>query len=211
MYIYEYLQYLYFTSHQLLFYLRRNGINGSHGATTNHCVNLRRPLTCHNIWNSSEIFRIILYINICGVWCDPKERIQANQSMSLTKLCMWTTCIPFCTVRNMFVFCGNSIGPVGIIRGRCLEKLDAVISMLLGTNDTTPLLWSLKPHGISNYKFTAWNIHNSSYELFIPLQFSDSLFRSCQFVSIKNVLSCILGHTPIVEHCLVMCSSANQR
>jgi len=54
---------------------------------------------------------------------------------------------------------GNSIGPVGIIRGRCLEKLDAVISIVLGTDDTTQLLSSLKPHGISNYKFTPLNIH----------------------------------------------------
>ena len=114
-------------------------------------------------------------------------------------------------VRIKFVFRRKSIGPVGITRGRCLEKLDAVISILLGTDDTTQLLWSLKPHYILNYKFTAWNIHYSSYDLFIPLQFSDSLFRSCQFVSIKNVVSCMLGHTPIVEHCLVMCSSANQR
>jgi len=149
--------------------------------------------------------------NICVVWCDPKERIQAIQSMSLTKLCMWTTCFPFCTVRNMFVFWGISIGPVGITRGPCFEKLDAVSSILLGTDDTTQLLWSLKSHGISNYKFTAWNIHYNSCDLFISLQFSDSLFRSCQFVSIKNVVSCILGHTPIVEHCFVMCSSANQR
>jgi len=164
------------------------------------------------------IFEIVLKysgipctFNICGVWGDPKEGIQASQSMSLMKLFMWTTCTSNCTVRIKFVIWGNSIGPVGIIRGRSLENLDAVISILLGTDDTTQLLWSLKPHDILNYKFTAWNIHYCSYDLFIPLQFSDSLFRSCQFVSIKNVVSCILGHTPIVEQCLVMCSSANQR
>jgi len=149
--------------------------------------------------------------NICGVWCDPKERIKTSQSISLINLCMWTTCTPFITLCITFVFWGNSIGPVGIIRGRYLEKVDAVISILLGTDDTTQLLWFLKPHDIFNYKFTAWNIHYTSYDLFIPLQFSDSLFRSCEFVSIKNVVSCILGHTPILEHCLVMCSSANQR
>jgi len=90
--------------------------------------------------------------NICGVWCDPKERIQATQSMSLMKLCMWTTCTSICTVRINFVFWGNSIGPVGNIRGRCFEKLDAVISILLGTDDTTQLLWFLKPNDIFNYK-----------------------------------------------------------
>jgi len=148
---------------------------------------------------------------MCGVWCDPKERIETSQSMSLMRLCMWTTCTVSFSVCITFVFWGNSIGPVGINRGRYLEKLDTAISILLHTDDTTHLLWSLKPHYILNYKFTAWNIHYSSYDLFIPLQFSDSLFRSCQFVSIKNVVSCILGHTPIVEHCLVMCSSANQR
>jgi len=46
--MFEYLQYLYITSHQLLFYLRRNRINGSHEATPNHCVKLRRPLSSHN-------------------------------------------------------------------------------------------------------------------------------------------------------------------
>ena len=107
--------------------------------------------------------------NICGVWCDPKERIQASQSMILMKLCMWTTCASICTVRIKFVFRGKSIGPVGITRGRCLEKLDTVISILLGTDDTTQLLWSLKPHYILNYKFKAWKIHYSTYDLFIPL------------------------------------------
>jgi len=145
------------------------------------------------------------------VWCDPKELIQASQSMSLMKLCMRTTCISICTVCIKFVFCGNSIGPVEIIRGRCLEKLDAVISILLGTDDTTQLLWSLKPHDILNYKFTAWKIRYSSYEMFLPLHI---FWQTIPFVSIrlfKNTVSCILGHTPIVEHCLVMCSSANQR
>jgi len=149
--------------------------------------------------------------NICCVWCDPKERIQASQSMSLMKLCMWTTCSSFCTVRIKFVFLGNSIGPVGIIKGRCLEKLDTVISILLGTDDTTQLLWSLKPHDI-----LIINLQHEKYAILLTICFylftySDSLFRSCQFVSIKNVVSCILGHTPIVEHCLVRCSSANQR
>ena len=120
--------------------------------------------------------------NICGVWCDPKERIQASQSMSLMKLCMWTTCTSISTVRIKFVFWGNSIGPVGMIRGSCLEKLDAVISILLGTDDTTQFLWSLKPHGISNYKFTAWNIHYSSYDLFRPLQL---FWLPISFVSIR--------------------------
>jgi len=107
--------------------------------------------------------------NICCVWCDPKERIQASQSMSLMKLCMWTTCTSICTVRIKFVFWGISIGPVGIIRGSCLEKLDSVISILLGTDNTTQLLWSLKPNDILNYKFTAWKIRYSSYDLFLPL------------------------------------------
>ena len=120
--------------------------------------------------------------NICGVWCDPKERIQASQSMSLMKLRMWTTCTSICTVRIKFVFWGNSIGPVGIIRGRCLEKLDAVISILLGTDDTTQLLWSLKPNDIINYKFTAWIIRNSSYDLFLPLHI---FWQPIPFVSIR--------------------------
>jgi len=36
--MFEYMLYLYFTSHQLLNFLRRNRINWSHDATTNHCV-----------------------------------------------------------------------------------------------------------------------------------------------------------------------------
>ena len=119
--------------------------------------------------------------NICGVWCDPKERIQASQSMILMKLCMWTTCTSICTVSIKFVFWGNSISPVGIIRGRCLEKLDAVISILLGTDNTTHLLWSLKPHDIFNYNFTAWHVPYFSYDLFIPLQL---FWQPISFVSI---------------------------
>jgi len=223
--MFEYLQFLYITSYKILLYLRRNRINGSHGATPNHWVKLRRPLFCHNLWNCSDYFRIPLSIsvivlnflgmpctfNICGMWYDPKERIQTSQSMSLMRLCVWTTCTPSCTVRIIFVFWGNSLGPVGIIRGRCLEKLDDVISILLGTDDTTQLLWSLKPHDIFNYKFTAWKVHYTFYDLFIPLHI---FWLPISFVSIrlyKNVVSCILCHTRIVEHCLVMCSSANQR
>ena len=119
---------------------------------------------------------------ISGVWCDHKERIQASQSMILMKLCMWTTCASICTVRIKFVFRRKSIGPVGITRGRCLEKLDTVISILLGTDDTTQLLWSLKPHYILNYKFTAWKIHYSSYDLFIPLHI---FWQPISFVSIR--------------------------
>jgi len=37
--------------------------------------------------------------NKCGVGCDPKERIQASQSMILMKFCMWTACASICTVR----------------------------------------------------------------------------------------------------------------
>jgi len=85
--------------------------------------------------------RLPCTFNICVVWYDPKERIQTSRSMSLMRLCMWTKCTPSCTVRIIFVSWGNSIGPVGIIRGRCLEKLDAAISILLGTENTTQLLW----------------------------------------------------------------------
>jgi len=120
--------------------------------------------------------------NICGVWCDPKERIQTSQSMRLMRLCMWTTCTPFFTVCITFVFWGNSIGPVEIIRGRCLEKLDSVISIQLGTDDTTQLLWSLKPNDILNYKCTAWKIYYSSYDLFIPLHI---FWQPISFVSIR--------------------------
>jgi len=60
--MFEYLLYLYFTSHQLLKFLRRNRINGSLGATANHCVKLRRPHSSHNRWNCSEFFRITVYI-----------------------------------------------------------------------------------------------------------------------------------------------------
>ena len=120
--------------------------------------------------------------NICSVWCDSKERIQASESMCLMKLCMWTTCTSFCTVRIKFVFWGNSIGPIGIIKGRCLEKLDAVISILLGTDDNTQLLWSLKPNDILNYKCTAWKIYYSSYDLFIPLHI---FWQPISFVSIR--------------------------
>ena len=120
--------------------------------------------------------------NICSVWCDPKERIQASESMCLMKLCMWTTCTTFCTVHIKFVFWGNSIGPIGIIKGRCLEKLDAVISIRLGTDDNTQLLWSLKPHDILNFKFTAWKIRYSSYDLFLPLHI---FWQPIPFVSIR--------------------------
>ena len=118
---------------------------------------------------------------------------------------------PFFTVCIRLLFWGNSIGPLGINRGRCLEKLDTVISILLGTDDTTQLLWSLKPNDNFNYKCTAWKYTILLTICLYLFKYSDSLFRSCQFVSIKNVVWCILGHTPIVEHCLVMCSSANQR
>ena len=47
---------------------------------------------------------------------------------------------PFCTVRIIFVFWGNSIGPVGIKIRLSLEKLGAVNSILLGTDDTAHLL-----------------------------------------------------------------------
>jgi len=159
-------KYLYFTSHQLLFYLRRNRVYGSHGAAQ-IIVSILEVLFPVKI---SEIFLkfsgIPCTFNICGVWCDPKEWIQASQSMSLMKLCMWTTCTSICTVHINFVFWGNSIAPVGNIRKRCFEKLDAVIFILLGTDDTTKLFWFLKPNDIFNYKCTAWKIHYCSYDLF---------------------------------------------
>ena len=174
-------KYIYFTSHQLKFYFRRNRINGSHGAAQIIVSNLEDifPVTISE--NVLKFSGIPCTFDTCGVWCDPKERIQASQSMSVMKLCMWTTCTSICTVRINFVFWGNSIAPVGIIRGRCLEKLDTVISILLGTDDTTQLLWSVKPNDIFNYKFTAWKIHYCSYDLFIPLHI---FWQPISFVSI---------------------------
>jgi len=137
--MFEYLKYLYYTGHQLLFYLRRNSINGSHEATPNHSVKLRRPLS----FSGS-----LCTLNTCDVWCNPKKRIQASQSMSLMRLCMWTTCTSFCTVCIIFVFWGNSIGPVGINRGRCLEKLGAVNSILL--------VRSRIGRGWVGFKLSAW-------------------------------------------------------
>ena len=120
--------------------------------------------------------------NICGVWCDPKERIQASQSLGLMKFCMWTTCTPFCTVRIMFVFWGNSIGPIGINRGRYFVKIRRSDFHTIGTDDTIQLLRYLKPHDILNYKFTAWKIHSPSYDLFIPLRIN---WQLTSFVSIR--------------------------
>jgi len=182
MYMFEYLQYLYFTSHQLLFYLRRNRINGSHGAAQSIVSNFEDlfPVKISEI--VLKFSEIPCTFNICGVWCDPKERVQASQSMCLMKLCMWTTCTSICTVRINFGFWGNSIAPVGINRGRCLEKLDAVISIQLGADDTTQLHWFLKPNDIFNYKCTAWNIYNCPYDLFIPLHI---FCQPISFVSIR--------------------------
>jgi len=129
--------------------------------------------------------------NICDVWCDLKERIQATQSIYLMRLCMWTTCTPFCTARFMIVYWRNSIGTLGINRGRCLEKLDAVISILLGTDDTTQLLWSLKPQDIFNYKFTAWKIHYPSCDLFFPLHI---FWQPIPLVSIRLYEICRVVH-----------------
>jgi len=85
-------KYLYFTSHQLLFYLRRNRINGSHGAAQNIVSNLEDlfPVTISEIL--LKVSGTPCTFDICGVWCDPKERIQTSQTMSLMRLCMWTTC-----------------------------------------------------------------------------------------------------------------------
>jgi len=96
-------KYLYFTSHQLLFYLQRNRINGSHGAAQIFVSNLEDlfPVTISEI--VLKFSGIPRTFDICDVWCYPKERIQASQSMSLMKLCMWTTCTSICTVRINFV------------------------------------------------------------------------------------------------------------
>jgi len=48
------------------------------------------------------------------------------------------------------------------------------------------------------------NLQQEKYTILLTIclylfTYSVSLFRSCQFVSIKNVVSCIRGHTPIVD------------
>jgi len=108
--------------------------------------------------------------NICVVWCDPKERIQAIQSMSLMKLFMWATCTSICTVRINFVFLGKYDRP-------CMDHQKALFGEIWPSDfhtirpswHYTIFFLSLKPHDILNYKFSTWKIHYSSYDLFITL------------------------------------------
>jgi len=101
--IFEYLQYLYYTSRQLLFYLRRNSINGSHEATLNRCVKHRtRPfltqfLKMFPIFGERSVFLIYVtfditptkkFTRVCQwVWwgcvCEPQANLSVTSVLSL--------------------------------------------------------------------------------------------------------------------------------
>jgi hypothetical protein len=110
--------------------------------------------------------------NIWDVWCNPKETSRASRLLWLIGFCIWKTCTSFCIVNINFLIWWKTVCPVRPYIGHCFEILGEENSELVGTDGTTKLLCSVKPHDIFQIKFTVWAVRTSAYVPFLPLHLS---------------------------------------